>query len=626
VFATRNAALDGLRGTAVAAVVVNHLRPNALPGGWLGVDIFFVLSGYLITTLLLREHGGRGRLDLGHFYSRRARRLLPALFLLLGAVAIVARFSPEEPGFSGLRDDGFAALGYVANWRFVATGASYFDAFAPSPLRHLWSLAVEEQFYLLWPLVLIVVLRKHGARAVGITAVSLAAASAVAMAVLYESGASVSRIYFGTDTHVHSVLIGCALAAIGPAQRQWRGAGVAALAAVAGIAFAFLRLSGTSPVAYRGGIVAVSLLTAVVIAAAATPSGAGAVGRAFSWKPLCALGLISYGVYLWHWPIIEYVDGDRTGVSGAWLIATQVGLTLVIATASFLLLERRVLAGWPRLRWSSVGGVAVLAVSVVVAGLVVVVPRNAAPYAVAAEAAEARSVDVAPTQPADAGRRGPRRVVVVGDSVAYTLFPGLQANEARSHLYFLTAAKTGCPIDIDATELHLDGEEPVRLDLPAYCDWPRTWPAMIRRTDPDLVVALWGLWDLYDADVDGVRHVVGTPEWTARMDAKLEHALDTLTARGARVVILTTPYIDAHNDRVDTLNARFHAAAARRPGLVRVVDIQPAMSYLAPERWDGIHFTADAATLLGRALVPEIAQAAPPRVEHGPALPVAGPR
>ena len=126
-----------------------------------------------------------------------------------------------------------------------------------------------------------------------------------------------------------------------------------------------------------------------------------------------------------------------------------------------------------------------------------------------------------------------------------------------------------------------------------------------------LVVALWGLWDLYDADVNGTRLVVGTPEWTAFMTAKLDGALDDLTARGARVAILTTPYIDAHNDRVDTLNALYRTVAARRPQQVQVVDIQPAMSYLAPQRWDGIHFTPEAADLLGRAIVPEIAKAVP---------------
>jgi peptidoglycan/LPS O-acetylase OafA/YrhL len=604
---TRNAALDGLRGVAVAAVVVNHLRPHALPGGWLGVDIFFVLSGYLITTLLLREHDGRGRLDLGHFYSRRARRLLPALFLLLATVAVVARLTPDEPGFTGLRGDGFAALGYVANWRFIATGASYFDAFAPSPLRHLWSLAVEEQFYLLWPLVLVVVLRKRGARAVGITAAALAGTSALAMAVLYGNGAHVSRVYFGTDTHVHSVLIGCALAAVRPAQRRWRGAGVAAFVAVVGIAFAFARLSGTGPVAYRGGIVAVSLLTAVVIAAATTPTGAGAVGRAFSWRPLCTLGLISYGSYLWHWPIIEYLDADRTGVSGAWLAAIQVGLTLVVAAASFLFVERRVLAGRPRLPGTWIGGTAALAVTVVVAGFVLVVPRSEAPFAAAARDARVRSAQTATPRTPVLKRTGPRRVVVVGDSVAYTLFPGLRANEQNSGLFFLTAARTGCPLDIEATELHMDGQEPVHLELPAYCDWPRVWPAMIRRTEPDLIVALWGLWDLYDADVNGTRLVVGTPEWTAFMEATVDRALDQLTAGGARVVILTTPYLDTAPNRVDALNGLFRRVAARRPRQVHLLDIQPAMTFLNPERWDGVHFTEAGAGLLGRVVVREIA-------------------
>ena len=228
-------ALDGLRGLAVTAVIVNHLRPNALPGGWLGVDVFFVLSGFLITSLLLAEHRATGRVDLRHFYSRRARRLLPALFLLLVVLAIVARIAPDAAGFQGLRGDGLSALGYVANWHFVLAGTSYFGAFAPSPLRHLWSLSVEEQFYLLWPLALVVVLRRHGARAVGIVAFGLALASAVAMALAYGNGAHISRAYFGTDTHAHGVLLGCVLAALGPARRRWPFARTAALLALAAL-------------------------------------------------------------------------------------------------------------------------------------------------------------------------------------------------------------------------------------------------------------------------------------------------------------------------------------------------------------------------------------------------------
>ena len=166
----RKPALDGLRGIAVAAVVVNHLRPNALPGGWLGVDVFFVLSGYLITSLLLTERTATGRIDLGRFYSRRARRLLPALFLVLVGVTVAARLAPDAPGFNDLRYDGLSALAYVANWHFIASGAKYFNALTPSPLQHLWSLSIEEQFYLAWPIALVLVLRRGRARTVGVVA------------------------------------------------------------------------------------------------------------------------------------------------------------------------------------------------------------------------------------------------------------------------------------------------------------------------------------------------------------------------------------------------------------------------------------------------------------------------
>src|SRR6185437_9596718 len=152
-------ALDGLRGLAVAAVVANHFSPRQLRGGWLGVDIFFVLSGYLITTLLLDEHAAHGRLDLRAFYSRRIRRLLPALILLLLIVSAVTRAAPNTPGFGDVRGDGASALAYFANWHFIAVGASYFNAFAPSPLRHLWSLSIEEQFYIVWPILLLFVLK-----------------------------------------------------------------------------------------------------------------------------------------------------------------------------------------------------------------------------------------------------------------------------------------------------------------------------------------------------------------------------------------------------------------------------------------------------------------------------------
>ena len=430
--AARNPALDGLRGVAVAAVVVNHLRPHALPGGWLGVDIFFVLSGYLITTLLLREHEQRGRLDLGRFYSRRARRLLPALFLLLGVVAVVARFSPDEPGFTGLRGDGFAALGYVANWRFIATGASYFNTFAPSPLRHLWSLAVEEQFYLLWPLVLILVLRRHGPRAVGVTAVVLALASATAMAVMYGSGAHISRIYFGTDTHAHSVLIGCALAAIGPrpaapAGRRRRGAArgcrhrVRVRPAVGNRPDRVPRRNRRGEPVHRG-----------------RDRGGHDTGRRRTRRP-CVL--------------VEAAPRPRADLVRRVLVALagdrvperephrRVGRRADRDPGRHHARDRdRVV---PAARTTGARGLAAHAMDVGRCHrgvgrrrarsprLAFVVPRAEAPFAAAEQAARVRSAKTATFRTPATKRTGPRRVVVVGDSVAYTLFPGLRASERR---------------------------------------------------------------------------------------------------------------------------------------------------------------------------------------------------
>ncbi len=611
----RVAALDGLRGLAVTAVIVNHLRPSSLRGGWLGVDVFFVLSGFLITSILLAEHDRDGRIDLRRFYSRRARRLLPALFLLLVAVAVVARVAPGTPGFSGLRADGLAALGYVANWHFVLAGASYFGAFAPSPLRHLWSLSVEEQFYVVWPLVLVFVARRRGARAVAAVAAGLAVASAVAMALEYGNGTHVSRIYFGTDTHAHGALIGCALAAlVSTSARPRRLPSIVTALALVVLGVAFVALDGTGPTAYRGGIAGAGLLTALLIAGVTAPGASGPAIWLLERSALRALGRISYGLYLWHWPVFELVTAARSGLSGWLLVAAQLTITLALALASFALVERPVLRGWPRPRGSWVGLAA--AATTVVAAVTVVVPAIAPPFAVARRLARERSATTPP--PPGARSSSVRRVVVVGDSVAYTLFPGLRAGEAAARLYFLTAAETGCPLDVAASAYRHEGEPVLPASLPRSCDWPRLWPAMIDRSRPDLVVALWGLWDLYDHEVGGRWLAVGTPAWTTHMERALEQAVGILSARGARVIVLTPPYlIGVGRDRVDALDRVYRDVAARLPRELSVVDIHPAFARIDPTRWDGVHFTLTGAEQLGRAIVPMIASVAPvARVAH----------
>ncbi len=623
----RLGALDGLRGVAVTAVVVNHFRPGLLPGGWLGVDVFFVLSGYLITSLLLDEHRAHGRIDLRHFYSRRARRLLPALCVLLAVLVVVASQKPDAPGFHNLSGDGIAALGYFANWHFVLSGASYFDSFSPSPLRHLWSLSVEEQFYVLWPLLLIVIVRRFGTRGVGIAAVGLAAASAIAMAFFYGNGSDISRVYFGTDTHAHGVLIGAALAVIGPARRHWRFQSAAALFALGGVGVAFAMLGGTDAFAYRGGIVGVGLLTAMVIAGVVAPQGSGATGRLLDIGPVRGLGRISYGVYLWHWPVLVFMTATVVGLSGWALVSLQLGTTFALAIVSFLVIERPVLGGWPRMSRSWIAAPAVATVVVVM--LTVVWQPAPPPYAVAQQQAAARDATsarlptrlVARSRHTEGGAQaarvpkavGPRRVLVVGDSVAYTLFPGLQANEREAGFYFLTAARTGCPLDIATTLYHSGAAPDFSMELPDYCDWPRVWPSMIDRTRPDLVVALWGLWDVYDHKVRGTWLEVGSPQWAAYMEQTLERALHIVTARGARMIVLTTPYVWGYDrERVDALNNIYRTVAARYPKRLSVIDMQPTISAIDPERWDNVHFSADGAKELGPFVVAAIAAAAEP--------------
>ena len=220
-------ALDGLRAVAVLAVIAYHLGYGWARGGYLGVDTFFVLSGYLITSLLVVEFNGARRIDLRAFWARRARRLLPALLLVLGAVTVWAALVLRPDQLGSLRGDGLATLFYGANWRFVASGQSYFDVFsAASPLRHAWSLAIEEQFYLVWPLIAFACLRlaRGRTRLLGAFCIAGAAGSIVLMASLYDP-ADPSRAYYGTDTRAHALLIGALLAVVLHRRRRAAGAG-----------------------------------------------------------------------------------------------------------------------------------------------------------------------------------------------------------------------------------------------------------------------------------------------------------------------------------------------------------------------------------------------------------------
>jgi peptidoglycan/LPS O-acetylase OafA/YrhL len=338
--------LDGLRAIAVLGVIAYHLDLGFAPGGLLGVSVFFTLSGYLITDLLLTPLSTGGRVSLGGFWLGRARRLLPALFLMLVIVtAWVTLFGPAQP--PQFREAVAAAALYVNNWQQIFQDVSYFAQFdAPSPLNHLWSLSVEEQFYIVWPLLLLLgaaVFRElrvpSGIRPRLAAATLFAAiASAIAMAVIYQPSLDPSRVYYGTDTRAGELLIGAALAMVWPSRRL--GAGIspgarnlldgAGIAGLLVIALMFWRTNEFSSFLYHGGFLLLSVATALVVAALAHP--AARLGRVIGGQPLRWIGVRSYGVYLWTFPII--VLTTPAGEHGTDLVRDLLQVIAIMTVAS----------------------------------------------------------------------------------------------------------------------------------------------------------------------------------------------------------------------------------------------------------------------------------------------------
>lgn len=353
-------ALDGLRALAVLAVLFYHADVVWLPGGFLGVEIFFVVSGYLITSLLLAEYRQHSSINFKQFWLRRARRLLPALFvMLIGVMAFEVIFLPDE--VASLRGAVAAAFTYVTNWYLIFQQSSYFETIGrPSLLQHLWSLAVEEQFYLVWPLVFAFLLTRLKTRGAMLILMIGAVASALWMGIQYQPDADPSRIYYGTDTRAAGLLIGAALAFVWMPRgdeiksRVWRWAlDLVGLAAFGGLIAAGLLMSEFDSFLYQGGMFVVGAATALVIAAVVTPQSP-LFGTLLSFDVLRWVGQRSYSLYLWHWPVFMLTRPQLdTTLEGTPLLLVRFSITFVLAEISYRIIETPIRQGGLGKAWEN---------------------------------------------------------------------------------------------------------------------------------------------------------------------------------------------------------------------------------------------------------------------------------
>ncbi|HWA55515.1 MAG TPA: acyltransferase family protein [Solirubrobacterales bacterium] len=424
--------IDALRAIAVLAVFLYHAGVAWMPGGFLGVDVFFVISGYLITSLLLSERSRTGTVRLGQFWLRRARRLLPAVGVLIAVTMIVAAIV-EPDRVSELRGDAIASLAYVANWRFIFEHQSYFEQFQrPSLFRHLWSLSVEEQFYLFWPLAFAGGMALLGRKRLLLGVLAGAAASLALTWILFDP-TDASRVYYGTDTHAAGLLIGVALALVwSPWQLRratpgrWCGPALDAIGVI-GLGYlvlSFLHVHDYDLALFHGGYLWLALASAAVIAVVAHPSAR--LGSLLAQPPLVWLGLRSYSFYLWHWPVLALTrPGLDVSLPRGVLIPLQLLAVLTLADLSYRFVElpfrgKRKLFSLPD-GWLRVGRPA-LAFSVIaiiaLVGWSGIVSSGGSSNSAAASTAAVAKVSVKPVSfHQSAHGHKPPRIVAFGDSV-----------------------------------------------------------------------------------------------------------------------------------------------------------------------------------------------------------------
>lgn len=564
-------------------VLVFH--DDRLGGGFLGVDLFFAVSGLLITSLLIDEHDRSGTIDLIGFWGRRLRRLLPAALMLLVATVIVFRLFADTGEWIVARTDAPWAQFYVANWHLIASGNSYWDSFAaPSAFEHLWSLAIEEQFYLVWPVVVMVVLAR---RQLGDLTVVVAVGTLLSIAamVLIFDGGDPTRVYMGTDTRAFSLLVGAlfALPAIrGQIDRfvgnRARFATVIAVSLLGGIGVMWVVAKGSSDWLFRGGLPAHSAMSALL--AAFVVSGLTHVSSVLSARPLVAIGRLSYSLYLWHWPVFVFVNPDRFALD-RWLItAIRFAVSLVLSVASYQLVEKPVRFRAPWAHGSR--GRATFAVSMLVAVIVwVAIPVPATTNAV--NDAALTAVLASNPMPVTTPPISPVTSTIPASTTTTAPLPPATSSTSTSTTTTTTIAPSGPPVEtllwygdsiandtwpplgaalteagVDARSAAFGGVGLVARE--GFDDPFGVLTGHLDEVDPDLLVMQLSLWDGYESSENQV--------------AAFDELGQIITERNLRLALVTIPV--RSDDQADpgeaVLVANAEQFAAEHRNLVVLLD------------------------------------------------------
>jgi peptidoglycan/LPS O-acetylase OafA/YrhL len=698
------AALDGVRAVGILSVLLYHGGVGWAQGGFLGVEAFFVLSGFLITSLLLAEWRRDKTIKLSNFWARRARRLLPALFCVVAAVGIYQAVAGASKAVPDLFNDGLATLFYVGNWHQIWTGSGYFANTGPvSPLQHTWSLAIEEQFYLIWPLVVLAVLKlgknAGDARVKVLMAVAVVGSvgSCLEMWWLFHGGSGLNRVYYGTDTRAQGLLAGAALAC---GLAWWRGRrslaeqpvatddgvgqrakvvfGTLGLLGTAGILWAMhvvgnaaSSLGGTSSGLYSGGMLAFDAATVAVIASVSLAPKAPVAWLLSTW-PMRSVGKISYGLYLWHWPLFLWLTQQTTGLAGFELFALRIGASLGVATTSYFLIEQPI----RQRRWSvktirslaPVGVAAALAALVLAANVAPVSASGGGPQGTDNPGSSTTTTTIAVktgpvswlgTQhcqvhpavpggnkypPAQYQTCPPVRVALLGDSMALTLGYGLGSEQRQYGVLMADDAQLGCSFGVKGLGNWGNGSNSAwgMQNIPCLTQF-RTWQQQLKSFKPAAIVVMMGYWDCYDRLWNGKDVHIGEPVFDAYLHSQMVKFVRMEGLGDIPIVFLTVPYVDppalqdgsepsaASVVRHNEIDAMLSQLAAQFPKQVYVVNSD---KYLSPGnhfdskvngracRWsDGVHFYPYCGALMAPSVLSLVRQLVAARGGPGPSYP-----